>query len=519
MSDLLQRSAPELAALVSSGQVGAEEITRASLDAIDASNGALGAFLTVSRDAALAAARSIDERRKRGEPLGKLAGVPVAVKDALATKDAPTTAASRILVPGASTSDQGADPRAGYLPPYDATVVAKLRAADAIIIGKTNMDEFAMGSSTENSAFFPARNPHDPTRIPGGSSGGSAVAVAANMAPLALGSDTGGSIRQPAALTGVVGVKPTYGRVSRYGLFAFASSLDQVGVFARDVRGAAVSLEVIAGGDQHDATSEDRPSAVFDPASFKGDPLKHADGRPLRIGIARESLEAGVEPAVRAAVLAAANELAKAGADLVEVSLPSTRFGVAAYYVLATAEASSNLARYDGVRYGLRVHERGEPLDQLYKKTRGRGFGREVKRRIILGTFVLSAGYYDAYYRRAQKVRTLIKGDFDRAFSEVDLLLSPTSPTVAFKLGAKTQDPLAMYLGDVCTLPASLAGVPALSIPCGLAAPGDGGPPLPVGLQLTAPAFEEALLLRVAARVEGLLDASGLVRRNAEAAP
>lgn len=510
----LERSAHEIAALVARGEISAEEVARASLDAIDADGGRLGAFLTVCREQALKTARDIDQRRSRGERLGPLAGVPIAVKDALATRDAPTTAASRILLQRAA---EPPDPRDGYVPPYDATVIAKLRAADAVIVGKTNMDELAMGSSNENSAFFVARNPHDPSRTPGGSSGGSAVAVAAKMTPLALGSDTGGSIRQPAALTGIVGVKPTYGRVSRFGLFAFASSLDQVGVFARDVRGAALSLEVIAGGDPFDATSDDRPAIGFDPGDRKGGSgvsrglFRRADGRPLRIGVARETLEEGVAPGVRRVVEGSIEDLARAGAEIVDVSLPSSRFAVAAYYVLATAEASSNLARYDGVRYGLRVQEGADALDALYEKTRGRGFGREVKRRIILGTFVLSSGYYDAYYKRAQRVRALIRADFERAFQDVDVLLSPTSPTVAFGLGEKTQDPLAMYLGDICTLPASLAGLPALSLPCGTAMPEDGkaSRPLPVGLQLIAPAFEEPRLLHIAADIEALFNDRG----------
>jgi aspartyl-tRNA(Asn)/glutamyl-tRNA(Gln) amidotransferase subunit A len=499
MTPLFDGSVPELAARVARGDVSAVELATASLDAIAAKDPGLGAFLTVGRDAALEAARAIDARRARGERLGPLAGVPIAVKDALATHDAPTTAGSRILLRRVADPP---DPRDGYVPPYDATVVARLRAADAVIVGKTNMDELAMGSSNENSAFFPARNPHDPSRTAGGSSGGSAVAVAAGMTPIAIGSDTGGSIRQPAALTGVVGVKPTYGRVSRYGLFAFASSLDQVGTFARDVRSAAAALEVIAGPDERDGTTEDRPATGFDPGAREGDLLEGARGGRLRVGLPRETFEEGVAPAVRARVLAAADELARAGAEIVELELPTSRFAVAAYYVLATAEASSNLARYDGVRFGLRVHDGRAPLGTLYRKTRGAGFGPEVKRRIILGTFVLSAGYYDAYYRRAQQVRALIRDDFDRAFGRADVLLSPTSPTVAFKLGEKIEDPLSMYLSDVCTLPASLAGLPAMSLPGGVARPEEGGPELPVGVQLTAPAFEEARLFRVGLALE-----------------
>ncbi len=489
---LLREPIDSLVDRVKSGAISAEELTRASLAAIE-DGASLGAFLTVVGEPALAAARKVDEKRKAGEPLGALAGIPVAVKDALATTDAPTTAASRILLrkPGPDAS-----PADGYMSPYDATVVARLRAADAIIVGKTNMDEFAMGSSNENSAFFPAKNPHDPTRTPGGSSGGSAVAVAAGMTPLAIGSDTGGSIRQPAALTGVVGVKPTYGRVSRFGLFAFASSLDQVGVFANDVASSARALAVIAGHDPRDATSSKAPFPVL-----AGD----GDLRGLRVGVVRELMQEGVEPGVKSRVEAALAKLEQAGAKLVELSLPNARLAVASYYVIATAEASSNLARYDGVRFGLREHERGAPLADLYKKTRGRGFGPEVKRRILLGTFVLSAGYYDAYYVRAQRARALIRRDFSEAFSIADIVVSPTSPTVAFKLGERQGDPLAMYLADVCTLPASLAGLPALSLPCGLAEPSGGGPALPVGLQLMAPHDREASLFGVARAVEAAL--------------
>ncbi|MBL8741208.1 MAG: Asp-tRNA(Asn)/Glu-tRNA(Gln) amidotransferase subunit GatA [Myxococcales bacterium] len=490
---LLREPVDALVDKVKSGAVSAEELTRASLAAIDA-GASLGAFLNVSREPALAAAREVDAKRKRGEPLGPLAGIPVAVKDALATIDAPTTAASKILLRKLGSPP---DPADGYVSPYDATVVARLRAADAIIVGKTNMDELAMGSSNENSAFYPARNPHDPTRTPGGSSGGSAVAVAAGMAPLAIGSDTGGSIRQPAALTGVVGVKPTYGRVSRFGLFAFASSLDQVGVFSHDVAGSARALEVIAGHDPRDATSSKAPLPSL---------AETRDLRGLRVGVVRELMQEGVEAGVKSRVEASLRELEKAGATLVEVSLPNARLSVASYYVIATAEASSNLARYDGVRFGLREHERGAPLAALYKKTRGRGFGREVKRRILLGTFVLSAGYYDAYYVRAQRARALIERDFQAAFSIADVVASPTSPTVAFPLGERSDDPLAMYLADVCTLPASLAGLPALNLPCGFAPAGD-GPALPVGLQLMAPHGADASLFGVARAVEAVLRA------------
>jgi aspartyl-tRNA(Asn)/glutamyl-tRNA(Gln) amidotransferase subunit A len=369
--------------------------------------------------------------------------------------------------------------------------VARLRAADAILPGKTNMDEFAMGSSSENSAFGPVRNPWDPARTPGGSSGGSAAAVAAGMTPGALGSDTGGSIRQPASLSGVVGVKPTYGRVSRFGLIAFASSLDQIGPIARDVRGAARLLEVIAGHDPRDATSLRAPVGAYEAACGR-------EVRGLRIGVPEEYFAKGIEPAVEAAVRGAIDGLRGLGCHLRPVRLPHTPYAVAAYYIVATAEASSNLARFDGVRFGLRVDgERGD-LAGLYSATRGEGFGREVKRRILLGTYVLSAGYYDAYYLRAQKVRTLIRRDFDEAFREVDLIAAPVSPTVAFRLGERVDDPLSMYLADVYTLPASLAGLPALSVPCAVAAPLEGGPELPIGLQLIGPSLAEARLFTAA---------------------
>jgi aspartyl-tRNA(Asn)/glutamyl-tRNA(Gln) amidotransferase subunit A len=468
-------SVVDTASRVVRGEITAEAACRASLDAIAARDGRLHAFLHVARDAALEAARAVDAKRARGEALGPLAGVPVAVKDALCTRGTPTTAASKILE--------------GYVPPYDATVVERLRAADAVIVGKTNMDEFAMGSSNENSAYGPARNPWDPTRTPGGSSGGSAAAVAARMTPCALGSDTGGSIRQPAALTGTVGIKPTYGRVSRYGLIAFASSLDQVGPFATDVRGAARVLSVIAGHDPRDATSL--------PAELRGlETACDAGVRGLRVGVPdeyfAEGLDADVEKSVRAALAA----LEARGATLHPVRLPHTRHAVATYYVLATAEASSNLSRFDGVRYGLRVDPRHD-LRAMIGATRDAGFGPEVKRRILLGTFVLSAGYYDAYYLRAQRVRTLVRRDFDEALREVDVVCSPVSPTPAFRLGEKSGDPLAMYLSDVYTLPASLAGVPAMSVPC---APTQGG--LPVGLHVVARPLGEATMLAVAAACE-----------------
>jgi aspartyl-tRNA(Asn)/glutamyl-tRNA(Gln) amidotransferase subunit A len=492
MKTVLDRSIPDLARLVAQGEVSAEEATRVALARIAEGNARYGAFLTVQAEQALDAARAVDASRARGERLGALAGVPLGVKDALCTRDAPTTAGSRILTRATPSGEPGG-PERGWRPPYDATVVARLRAAGAIVVGKCNMDELAMGSSTENSAFFPARNPWDTSRTPGGSSGGSAVAVAARMTPGALGSDTGGSIRQPAALTGVVGVKPTYGRVSRYGLVAFASSLDQVGPFASDVRGAARLLEVIAGRDAHDATTSDAPVGDYEEACGR-------DVAGLRVGVPEEYFGAGVDPAVELTVRAAIRGLEGLGVEIVPIQLPHTRHAIATYYVLATAEASSNLARFDGVRFGLRMPE-ARDLGSVYDTTRGAGFGREVKRRIMLGTYVLSAGYYEAYYLRAQRVRTLVKLDFDHAFHKVDVIAAPVSPVVAFRLGERLDDPLAMYLADACTLPASLAGVPAMSVPCGFAAApdvGDGeGGPLPVGLQLIAPAFEEERLFAV----------------------
>jgi len=468
-----------IAERVRAGETSALEATQVALAAIDAQNGALNAFLTVSREAALEQARAIDAKRARGEALGPLAGVPIGIKDALCTRGVVTTAGSKILE--------------GYVPPYDATVVARLRAADAIIIGKTNMDEFAMGSSNENSAYGPVKNPWDPERAPGGSSGGSAAAVAARMVSTTLGSDTGGSIRQPAALTGTVGIKPTYGRVSRFGLIAFASSLDQVGPFATDVRGAARVLGVISGKDPKDATSLGAPVDDYEAAcgkSIKG----------LRIGVPEEYFAKGLDPEVEASIRAAISELEEEGCVVRAVKLPHTRYAVATYYVLADAEASSNLARFDGVRYGLRVEPSGPgkaDLKAMYGATREAGFGTEVKRRILLGTFVLSAGYYDAYYLKAQKVRTLIRRDFENAFREVDVICSPTSPTPAFRLGEKVDDPLAMYLNDVYTLPASLAGIPGCSVPAKPTASG-----LPVGLQIVAPWLEEAKMLSVAAAFE-----------------
>ena len=467
---------------VARGDISAVSVAEAALARIRERNGVLNAFLTVADADMLARAHAIDTKRARGEKLGPLAGVPIAIKDALCTKGVRTTCGSRILET--------------WVPPYDATVVAKLLAADALIAGKTNMDEFAMGSSNENSAFGPVKNPHDETRTPGGSSGGSAVAVASGMTPAALGSDTGGSIRQPAALSGAVGVKPTYGRVSRFGLVAFASSLDQVGPFASDVRGAARVLSVIAGKDEKDMTSAAVAASNFEAAcgsSVKG----------LKLGVPAEYFATGLDEEVETSVRAAITALESEGCVVVPIAMPHTKHAVATYYVLATAEASSNLARFDGVRYGRR--DSGDPrsprgaLRAMYGATRDAGFGLEVKRRILLGTFVLSAGYYDAYYLKAQKVRTLIRRDFDDAFTKVDAIVCPTAPTPAFHLGEKIGDPLAMYMSDVCTLPASLAGVPAMSVPCAKTKAG-----FPVGLQLIAPAFAETTLFALGSAWESV---------------
>ncbi len=466
----------------------------------------LHAFLHVAREAALAAAAAVDQKRSRGAALGPLSGVPIAIKDALCTADAPTTCASKILTKRNGEGTGGSNAESGWRPPYDATVVARLRAADAVLVGKTNMDEFAMGSSGENSAFGPMRNPWDPTRTAGGSSGGSAVAVAAGMAAGSLGSDTGGSIRQPAALCGIVGVKPSYGRVSRYGLVAFASSLDQVGPFARDARSAARLLEVISGADAHDSTCAGSvPVGSYEAACSR--PVKG-----LRIGIPEEYFGEGLDPAVAASVRTAISALESEGCSVHPVALPHTRHGIATYYIVATAEASSNLARFDGVRFGLRLEPPRSDLQTMYGKTRNAGFGPEVKRRILLGTYVLSSGYYDAYYRKAQKTRTLIKQDFDRAFQKVDAIAAPTSPSPAFKFGEKADDPLAMYLADIYTLPASLAGIAGLSVPCGMTAASSAQPALPVGLQLLAPAFEEERLFTLAAAVERLTAPNGPAR-------
>ncbi|MBV8692214.1 MAG: Asp-tRNA(Asn)/Glu-tRNA(Gln) amidotransferase subunit GatA [Actinobacteria bacterium] len=466
-------TAVDIARQVREGGRTARQVVEDALSAIGARDGELHAFNHVMADEARAAADAIDLRVGKREDPGPLAGVPVALKDNMCTRGVPTTCSSKILE--------------GWRPPYDATVVERLVAAGAVIVGKTNLDEFAMGSSTENSAFGPTRNPHDPTRVPGGSSGGSAAAVAAGMAPLAIGSDTGGSIRQPAALCGVVGVKPTYGRVSRYGLIAFASSLDQIGPFATTVADAALMFEVIAGHDRRDSTSVNEPAPTV-----LGNLTRGVEG--VRVGIISELME-GVAPDVAARVDEAAQALTAAGAKVDSASVPAAIYGLTAYYLIAPAEASSNLARYDGVRYGLRVEK--EDITETYLATRAAGFGPEVKRRIMLGTYALSAGYYDAYYVKAQRVRTLIIRDFAAAYNDFDVLLSPTAPTTAFPLGEKTGDPLTMYMSDVCTIPSNLAGDPAMSVPFGT---GDDG--LPVGVQVLAPSLQEPLMFRVAAAIE-----------------
>jgi aspartyl-tRNA(Asn)/glutamyl-tRNA(Gln) amidotransferase subunit A len=455
--------------------VTAPALVEAYLARIAALDPTLGAYLHVSADAARAQAVAADERLRGGDPPRPLEGIPLAIKDVLCTRGVPTTCGSKIL--------------AGFVPPYDATVIVRLLAAGAIVLGKTNMDEFAMGSSTENSGYHPTRNPWALDRVPGGSSGGSAAAVAADLAAAGLGTDTGGSVRQPAALCGVVGLRPTYGRVSRYGLIAFASSLDQIGPITKDVRDAALLLEAIAGHDPMDSTSADSPVPDYQAGLDQG---VHG----LTLGIPDEYFGAGLDPEVEAAVREAIATLERLGARPRRVSLPHTEYGVAAYYIVAPAEASSNLARYDGVKYGHRAAG-AKDLVGMTARTRAEGFGAEVKRRIMLGTYALSAGYYEAYYGTAQRVRTLIRRDFDRAFAEVDALVGPTAPTPAFKLGEKTEDPLAMYLNDVFTIPAPLAGVPALSVPCGFSAAG-----LPIGLQLTGRPFDEATLFRIGAAYE-----------------
>lgn len=468
-SKLYNASLTEIRSAVLSGDISCKELTHRFLQRITCLDPQLNSFLKVDKEGALAQAASIDKARLAGKKMGKLAGVPIAVKDNICTRGIPTTCGSRILE--------------GYIPPYDAHVIERLKSEGAVILGKLNLDEFAMGSSNENSAFGSVHNPWDVARTPGGSSGGPAASTSAGLTAAALGSDTGGSVRQPAAYCGVTAIKPTYGRVSRYGLVAFASSLDQVAPIASSIHDAALLLSVIAGHDTRDATCV--PRKVEDYAGECGKSIKG-----VRVGIVTETLQTGCDKEVGSAVSKAVDILKYLGCELVDISLPHTSYGVAVYYIVAPAEASSNLARFDGIRYGLRV--RGKDLIDTYTKTRAQGFGAEVKRRIMLGTYALSAGYYDAFYLKAQKVRRLIWNDFHSAFDKCDVLLSPTTPTTAFKLGEKIGDPLAMYLQDVYTLPASLAGIPAVSTPCGFSKSG-----LPIGMQLCAPAFEESRLVRV----------------------
>ncbi len=474
-ADLTRLGIREAGEKLAAREVSSAELTEAALARIAAVDGKVGAFLAVTVAEARAAAREADARMTRGERRSPLDGVPLAVKDLFLTKGVPTTAGSRILE--------------GWRPPYDATAVARLAAAGAVPLGKLNMDEFAMGSSNENVGYKPCRNPWDLSRTPGGSSGGSGAAVAARLAHGTLGTDTGGSIRLPASFCGVVGVKPTYGRVSRYGVVAFASSLDQVGPVARSVGDTALLLRTVAGHDPLDMTSSARP--VDDYLATLEDGAKG-----LRVGVPREWLAGGLEPGTEAAVRGALETLKRLGATLVEISLPHSKYGIAAYYLIATAEASSNLGRYDGVRFGLRAGDGG--LREMYEATRERGFGAEVKRRIMLGTYALSSGYYEAYYLRAQKVRTLVRRDVDDAFARCDVVAGPVAPGVAFRLGEKVQDPLQMYLADVFTITANLAALPALSVPCGK----DAATGLPVGLQLLGRPFDEATLLRAARALE-----------------
>ncbi|HUF89286.1 MAG TPA: Asp-tRNA(Asn)/Glu-tRNA(Gln) amidotransferase subunit GatA [Gemmatimonadota bacterium] len=475
------RSASALARAVRAGETSAAAAVEAAFGRIRQAEGSgLHAFLSLREEAALEEATAIDRRIAAGEGGDlPLAGVPVAVKDNIAVSGGPTTCGSKLLE--------------RFVSPFDATAIARLREAGAVVVGKTNLDEFAMGSSTENSAFGPTRHPDDPTRVPGGSSGGSAAAVAAGCVPLALGSETGGSVRQPAAFCGIVGVKPTYGRVSRYGLVAFGSSLDQIGALGVDVEDAAGLLRVVAGADPHDATS--RPEAVDDYASG----LDGWDPRGTRIGWPPEYFGEGLEPPIRSACEAARDRLAAAGAEIVEVSLPHAPYGIAVYYTVAIAEASSNLARYDGVRYGHRAA--ADDLASMYVKTRA-AFGAELKRRIMLGTYVLSAGYYEAFYGQGTAVRARIRGDFERAFADVDVLLTPTTPTPAFEIGEKSDDPLAMYLNDIYTVSANLAGVPAISLPWGRTPARDGRPALPIGIQLQGPDLSERRLFAIARFLE-----------------
>jgi aspartyl-tRNA(Asn)/glutamyl-tRNA(Gln) amidotransferase subunit A len=481
-TELTRMTAAEMASAIAAGEVSATEITQAHLDRIATVDSDVHAFLHTAADLALATARAVDDRRATGQPLGPLAGVPVAVKDVFTTADMPTTAGSRIL--------------AGWQPPYESTVTRRLREAGAVILGKTNMDEFAMGSSTENSAFGPTHNPWDLARVPGGSSGGSSAAVAAYEAPLAIGTDTGGSIRQPGAVCGIVGVKPTYGGSSRYGVIAFASSLDTPGPLARTVLDAALLHETMSGHDPCDSTSIDAPVPPVVAAA------RQADVAGMRIGVVTELGGEGYQPGVMARFGEAVELLEALGAKIVEVSCPHFAYALPAYYLIAPSECSSNLARFDAMRYGLRAGDDGtRSAEEVMSLTRGEGFGAEVKRRVILGTYALSSGYYDAYYGKAQQVRTLVTRDFEAAFEQADVLVSPSTPTTAFGIGERTDDPMAMYLADLCTIPSDLAGNAALSVPCGLAT--DDG--LPAGLQVMAPVLGDDRAYRVGAAVEAAL--------------
>lgn len=478
-ADLNTYPAHDLLRLLHTGDVSATQITQAVLASIEVQEDRIHAYISTDPAGALRQAANVDARLAKGEPVGALAGIPTALKDVICAEGTAATCGSRALE--------------RFVPPYDGTVVRKLRAADAVLIGKTNMDEFAMGSSTETSFFGPTRNPHDPDRVPGGSSGGAAAALAAGEAVLSVGSDTGGSVRQPASYCGVVGLKPTYGRVSRFGLIAYASSLDQIGPLGRDVEDVALLLGVLAGYDRADSTSVDAPVPDYTHCLEAG-----VGG--LRIGLPREYFGAGLDPEVREAVLAAVRVLEREGAQVQDVSMPHTQYTIPTYYLIAMAEASSNLARYDGVKYGYRP-ERADGLFDMYCRARSEGFGIEVKRRIMLGTYALSAGYYDAYYLKAQKARTLIKRDFDRAFERVDVLATPVTPVPAFKIGEAIRDPLKLYLWDICTSSANLAGIPGISVPCGFSSER-----LPIGLQILGRAFEEETVLQAAYAVERTLD-------------
>jgi len=478
----IHSTAADMASALAAKDISSVELTQQHLDRIASVEGKINAFLHIDNAGALEQAQAIDKKRASGEKLSPLAGVPIAVKDILAQKGIPTTAGSKILE--------------GWRPPYDSTVVAKLKAAGVVILGKTNMDEFAMGSSTENSAYGTTQNPWDLTRTPGGSSGGSAAAVAAFEAPLAIGTDTGGSIRQPAALTGIVGVKPTYGAVSRYGVVAYSSSLDQVGPFARTVLDTALLHEAIAGHDERDSTSINAPVPQVVAAA------KRLDVKGMKIGVIKELSGSGFQTGVSARIAESIELLVAAGAEIVEVSCPNFEYALAAYYLIAPSEASSNLARFDSMRYGLRVGDDGSRgAEEVMSATREAGFGKEVKRRIILGTYALSSGYYDAYYGSAQKVRTLVKQDFDNAFAKADVLISPVTPTTAFKIGEKSNDPVAMYLSDIATIPVNMAGIGGMSLPVGLADE-DG---LPVGLQIMAPVMQDDRFYRVGGTLEAAL--------------